>query len=139
MAHTGQPVIDDVALRLVVPGDDGLLLRATLRYDPADPFAVEATFKAADESISWVLGRDVLADGLVGEAGIGDVHVWPQEWHNGEPDMVLIELSSPDGHATLAVDAVDLTSFLRRTFQVVPQGSEGDFLDLDDVIGQLLA
>ena len=37
MAHTGQPVVDEMALRLVVPGDDGLLLRATLRYDPADP------------------------------------------------------------------------------------------------------
>ncbi len=64
MPHTRQTVTDDVALRLVVPGDDGLMLRATLHYEPTDPFAVNATFRAADESISWVLGRDLLAEGL---------------------------------------------------------------------------
>lgn len=138
MAHTGQPVVDEMALRLVMPGDDGLLLRATLRYDPADPFAVEATFRAADESISWMLGRDLLHDGLLAEAGLGDVRVWPQSRHDGDPELVLIELRSPDGQATLAIDAADLEAFLRRTFDVVPRGSESAYLDLDLVIGRLL-
>lgn len=139
MAHHGQTVVDEMPLRLVVPGDDGVLLRATLRYDPSDPFAVEAVFKAADESISWVLGRDVLTDGMIAESGFGDVRVRPREWHAGEPDMVLIELRSPDGQATLAIDAGDLASFLERTFAVVAQGEESFFLDLDAVIGRLLA
>lgn len=138
MAHIGETVIDDVALRLMVPEDDGMLLRATLRFDPADPFAVEATFKAGDESISWVLGREVLMGGLLAETGVGDVRVWPTEWHDGDPDMVLIELSSPDGRATLAMDAADLAAFLQRTFEVVPQGHEADFLDIDVVISRLL-
>lgn len=138
MEHTGETVIDDVALRLVVPGDNALLMRATLRYDPADPFAVEATFRSADETISWVLGRDVLAVGMLAETGGGDVRVWPQDGHDGDPDMVLLELKSPDGQATLAVDASDLSRFLRRTFEVVPRGHEGDFLDLDAVIARLL-
>ena len=135
----GETVTDEVGLRLVVPGDDGLLLRATLRYDPADPFAVEATFGPADEAIVWVLGRDLLSDGLLAETGVGDVRVWPQEWHDSDPDIVLIELSSPDGCATLAVDAADLATFLRRTFAVVPRGVEAEFLDLDGVIARLLA
>jgi hypothetical protein len=43
-------VVDDVDLRLVVPGDEGLLLTATLRYEASDPYAVEATFRAGDEA-----------------------------------------------------------------------------------------
>lgn len=142
MAHTGQPVVDEMALRLVVPGDDGVLLRATLRYDPADPFAVEATFRAADEAISWVIARDLLHDGLLAEAGVGDVRVWPQAWHDGDHagdhEMVLIELRSPDGQATLAIDAADLEAFLCRTLDAVPRGCESAYLDLDTVIDQLL-
>ena len=48
MAHARQTVTDEVALRLVVPGDEGLMLRATWRYQPSDPFAIEATFSAAE-------------------------------------------------------------------------------------------
>ncbi len=147
MAHAGETVIDDVALRLVAPDDLGLVLRATLRYEPSDPLAVEATFRAADESISWVLGRDLLSAGLVAEVGEGDVRVWPAGWgshdavapdEDGGPALVMIELSSPDGRATLAVGADDLQAFLARTFEVVPQGAEADYLDLDAVLAQLL-
>jgi len=144
MAHTGETVIDDVALRLVASGedgdtgDDGLLLRATLRYDPADPFAVQATFWTGEESVSWVLARDLLSDGLLAHAGVGDVRVWPQARQDGDPGLVLVELTSPDGQATLAVDATDLGAFLLRTFEVVPQGCETDFLDLDNVLARLL-
>ncbi|GMA85217.1 hypothetical protein GCM10025868_04670 [Angustibacter aerolatus] len=73
-----EAVVHDVPLRLVAPGDT-LLLTATLRYEASDPYAVEATFRAGDEAISWVLGRDLLRDGLEAESGEGDVHVWPTD------------------------------------------------------------
>lgn len=139
MPHTRQTVTDDVALRLVVPGDDGLMLRATLRYEPTDPFAVNATFRAADESISWVLGRDLLAEGLTCATGVGDVRVWPSAQGASERPLVMIDLRSPDGQATLAVDAADLRTFLLRTFEVVPQGAESRHLDIDTVVSRLLA
>ncbi len=138
MAQSFDTVVDDVTLRLVVPGDDGVLLRATLRYEPSDPFAVEATFRAGEEAISWVLGRDVLSDGLNEETGVGDVRVWPASLTGGDPAMVMIELRSPDGQAQLAVDAADLDAFLLRTFQSVPQGREAEWLDLDGVVTRLL-
>lgn len=139
MARSSDTVVDDVTLRLVVPGDDGVLLRATLRYDPSDPFAVEATFRAGEEAICWVLGRDVLSEGLHGETGVGDVRVWPAALTGGDPSMVMIELRSPDGQAQLAVDAADLDAFLLRTFGSVPQGREVEWLDIDGVVSQLLA
>jgi hypothetical protein len=140
MAHSFDTVVDEVALRLVVPGDDGVLLRATLRYDARDPFAVEATFRAGEESVSWVLGRDVLSGGLNAETGVGDVRVWPAACADGDPDdMIMIELRSPDGQAQLAVDSADLDAFLLRTFEIVPQGREGEWLDIDGVVARLLA
>ena len=138
MAHNGQTVTDEVALRLVVPGDDGLMLRATLRYQPSDPYAIEATFRAADESISWVLGRDLLSEGLDSPTGQGDVRVWPAARRGTERALVMIMLQSPDGQATLALDAVDLDTFLLRTYQAVPQGQESRHVDIDTVIASLL-
>jgi hypothetical protein len=129
-------VVDDVDLRLVVPGDEGLHLTATLRYEASDPFAVEATFRAGDEAISWVLGRDLLSDGLNGDCGEGDVRVWPTV--DGLRRVVMLQLTSPDGCALLAADAQGLETFLARTYDAVPLGYEGDHLDVDSALAQLL-
>lgn len=130
------PVEDDVDLRLVVPGDEGLLLTATLRYEARDPYAVEATFRAANEAISWVLGRDLLSDGLLGDCGEGDVRVWPTT--DGDRRVVMLQLSSPDGCALLAADAKGLEAFLKRTYDAVPLGREGEHLDVDAALAGLL-
>ena len=122
-------VVDDVDLRLVVPGDEGLLLTATLRFEACDPYAVEATFRAGEEAISWVLGRDLLSDGLNAPCGDGDVRVWPTA--EGDRAVVMLQLSSPDGSALLAADAEGLECFLARTYDAVPLGYEGDHLDVD--------
>src|SRR4051794_13314733 len=137
MTQIPAQVVDDVALRLAVRGDEGLLLPATLRYELADPYAVEATFRAGDESISWVLGRDLLSDGLLSDSGEGDVRVWPTQ--DGNTSVVMLQLSSPDGCALLAADAQGLEGFLERTYDAVPLGYEGDHLDVDTAITQLLA
>ncbi len=129
-------VVDDVDLRLVVPGDEGLRLTATLRYDVSDPYAVEATFRAGDESISWVLGRDLLSDGLHSDCGEGDVRAWPTV--DGDRAVVMLQLTSPDGCALLAADAQGLEAFLQRTYDAVPLGYECDHLDVDSALAQLL-
>ena len=130
-------VVDDVDLRLVVPGDQGLLLTATLRYEVCDPYAVQATFRAGSESISWVLGRDLLSDGLHAECGEGDVRVWPTVEDGRQ--VVMLRLTSPDGTALLAADAAGLEAFLQRTYAAVPLGYEADHLDVDAALLQLLA
>ncbi len=137
MAQIPVQVVDEVDLKLVVPGDAGLLLTATLRYEIADPYAVEATFRAGEESISWVLGRDLLSDGLHSECGEGDVRVWPTL--DGETPVVMLQLSSPDGCALLAADAEGLQGFLQRTYDAVPLGYEGDHVDVDAALTRLLA
>jgi hypothetical protein len=136
MVQPPMSVVEQLALRLVMPGDAGLPLAATLRYDAHDPFAVLATFSAGEESISWVLGRDLLSEGLAGASGEGDVRVWPAT--TGGDELVMLQLSSPDGSALLAADQQELESFLSRTYALVGLGDEGDHLDVDGTISRLL-
>ena len=51
----------------------------------------------------------------------------------------MLQLSSPDGSALLAADAEGLECFLARTYDAVPLGYEGDHLDVDTAIAELLA
>jgi len=129
---------DDISIRLLVPGADGVLLDATLCYDTSDPYAVKATFRAGEASVSWMLGRELLHQGLVDATGDGDVHVWPDLDADGEP-AVLVRLSSPDGQAVVSMEADMLQGFLARTVAAVPFGQEGQYLDIDGCLAQLLS
>ncbi|MGL4173470.1 MAG: SsgA family sporulation/cell division regulator [Actinomycetota bacterium] len=137
MSQAPLSMMDDLQVRLVAPGIHGLSIMATLRYQTNDPFAVRATFHAGTDAISWVLGRDLLADGLLVERGEGDVRVWPAV--EDDQQMVMLELSSPDGRAVLAASAGELEAFLARTYDVVPLGYEGDHIDVDGAIDRFLA
>ena len=142
MLQRPSTVVHEVDLRLVAPGDEGLRLTATLRYQPSDPYAVEATFRAGDEAISWVLGRDLLGEGLARVSGEGDVRVWPTVdlGDRGEQTrLVMLQLSSPDGRALLAAPAEDVGAFLAETYEVVAPGNEGEHMDVDGVLERLLS
>lgn len=133
---TPNTVTCELDVRLVVPGDAGVQLSVSLRYDPRDPYAVHATFRAPDGSVEWVFARDLLADGLERPAGEGDVRVWPA-WRAGD-DVVCIALVSPDGHALLEVAASALRDFVARMRVAVPSGGESDLLDVDAALAELL-
>jgi hypothetical protein len=51
----------------------------------------------------------------------------------------MVRLSSPDGQAVLCLEADTLQDFLARTFAVVPFGQEGQYLDIDGCLAQLLS
>ena len=59
-------VTSQLDVRLVVPGDAGVPLPVTLRYDPADPYAVYATFRTPDGTVEWVFARELLSDRVRG-------------------------------------------------------------------------
>jgi hypothetical protein len=52
---------------------------------------------------------------------------------------VLLSLSSPDGDALLEAPAAQVSAWLERTLRVVPPGTEGEQLGLDDELAELLA
>ncbi len=111
---------------------------AELRYAAADPFAVEALFDTGDtEWVRWVFARDLLAGGLVGSAGEGDVCVAPAQDEVGRR-VVHVQLSSPEGLAVLEAPAQTLGEFLAKTYDLVPAGLEGEHMQIDDTVDALL-
>lgn len=138
MQHQLGSIEARIPMCLLVEGTSGLTLIAALRYESQDPYAIRATFTAGDTSVTWILARDLLQQGLVDASGDGDVRVWP-ELDEDEQPAVMIRLSSPDGIAVLSVEADLMQQFLHRTFAVVPGGEEWRHLDLDACLDHLLS
>ncbi|MFJ8045750.1 SsgA family sporulation/cell division regulator [Kitasatospora sp. NPDC096147] len=107
-----------------------------LFYSTSDPWAVRCYFPKEPVPVFWAFGRDLLAEGLVGPAGDGDVHISPVDGR-----YTLLALCGPvgDGMAVLRAPTRDLAAFLARTHRVVPPGAEGALVDWDACVGRLLA
>jgi hypothetical protein len=103
-------------------------------YETDDPFAVRLTIAFGDERITWTFSRDLLTVGMTAAAGRGDVIVAPAV----DDSRVLIALLPPAGSAVLSIDRDAICRFLAATHLLVPEGTESDHLDIDDVLAQLL-
>ena len=105
-----------------------------LRYDLIDPYAVRAEFQLPGASNCWVFGRELLARGLRRPVGDGDVRIWPVDG-----DGLRMTLLSPDGEALVQADASGVEEFLRQTYALCPDGREGEHVDVDAVLRNMLA
>jgi hypothetical protein len=137
MDPTSWVVTRTLALELIDATGEASRLDGELEYTSSDPFAVVAVFRTSHSPIRWVFARDLLAEGLFGPVGDGDVHVWPCLDTRGHA-VVLIELNSPDGEALLQASSREVSEFLQHTFELVPRGAEEMQLDLDETLLQLL-
>ena len=132
----------ELVLRLVMPGASALPVRATLRYDVSDPYAVMVGFHTGSSEgsdsdvVEWTFARQLLTDGVASPAGEGDVQVWPST-SSGSP-VVCLSLSSPSGRALFEVPLSDLVEFLGQTYEAVPTGSESQHVDVDAELALLL-
>ncbi|MFI1355175.1 SsgA family sporulation/cell division regulator [Streptomyces sp. NPDC020898] len=109
--------------RLITPGYQELPLVVTLRYDAADPLAVNIDFpvdvSVDGEEVTWTFSRSLLEEGLDRAAGIGEVHLWPCG-----PSRTVMELHSPYGLAVVRFRTAQLQRFLHRSYGVVAPGTE---------------
>jgi hypothetical protein len=112
-------------------------LEAALGYNPADPFAVTATFFTVAGDVVWTFARELLSRGLTDPAGEGDVHIWPCLDASGRA-TVIIELRSPDGELVAQARTQDVYRFVSRSLASVPAGMECAHMDVDQLIEQLL-
>jgi hypothetical protein len=127
----------ELGLSLVVPEHGAVPLVASLYYSAEDPYAIRMAFHVGtDEPVEWIFARDLLAAGLVGPVGEGDVQVWPSD--SDGADVLSIALSSPFGEAQFEASLSATAEFLERTCKIIPAGSEADFIDLDAEIDGLL-
>jgi hypothetical protein len=126
-------------LRLVVAGAAPLPVRAELRYDVLDPYAVQISFHTGGpdgEVVEWTFARQLLTDGVAGPVGEGDVQAWPSSGA-GLP-VVCLSLSSPSGRALFELPLQGLVDFLGQTYAAVPTGSESDHVDVEAELALLL-
>ena len=112
-------------------------LEAELRYDLSDPLAVSlAIGTQCEEPVVWVFARDLLAAGISGPTGEGDITIEPD--NDGDVQEIRITLAT-DCLATLLAPRDRVVEFLVETFTRVPSGSEFDSVDFDAEIAALLA
>jgi hypothetical protein len=137
MMNSGATVSAELGLSLVVPGHGAVPLMASLSYCAEDPYAIRMAFHVGtDDPVEWIFSRELLAEGMDGPAGEGDVHVWPGTDHG--LGVLNIALSSPFGHAHFEAPITAIGDFLSRTFRVIPAGQESNFIDIDSELDELL-
>ncbi|MEV0179624.1 SsgA family sporulation/cell division regulator [Streptomyces sp. NPDC050625] len=128
----------ELELRLVLSPERSIPVPARLGYRTADPYAVHITFHINSEHpVHWTFARELLVEGVFRACGQGDVRVWPTRTQGR--GVVLVALSSPDGDALLEAPAAQVSAWLERTLRMVPPGTEGGQLGIDDALDQLLA
>ncbi|KOV81754.1 SsgA family sporulation/cell division regulator [Nocardia sp. NRRL S-836] len=119
-------------VRFIRPDGSVEPMDVDLHYRTDDPHAVTMRFHARDQESTWLVGREVLSQGLLAPAGLGDVRLRP-----GTGDVLVLELLSEDSHAVFHLAAEDLRRFLQSTYGVVPAGYE--VIDFELLLKDLLA
>jgi hypothetical protein len=107
-------------------------MNVDLQYRSDDPHAITMRFQTRDQESTWLVGRELLSDGLLSPTGIGDVRLRPEHG-----DVLVLELFTEDSHAVFHLSSDELGRFLDSTYAVVPAGRE--VLDFELLLKDLLA
>lgn len=117
-----------------------LRMPLTMRYTAQDPYAVQFVFGPIPqdpETVTWLFGRDLLADGLHRrdpDTGPGDVALWRALG----PVVLWLRLSNDIQTALYALDRREVARFVRRSYALVGQGRESEHMDVDRCVERLL-
>jgi len=136
MAGARPDVREVVAMHLVLSDASVLPIRAELTFDASDPYTVRIDFTGTHSNCTWLLGRELIAQGVLADpsspAGTGDVRIWRDE----DPTFLLLALSGVEGDALLAGPAEPFARFIAATTALVPFGSESS--RMEDEISRLI-
>jgi hypothetical protein len=121
---------------LVALYDGSTPVRSRWSYRADQPYTVTAAFQTErDRWVEWAFSRDLLAEGVRGPAGLGDVRLHPET--DEGLTLLVVEIESPEGYAELELDHAAVSSFLAATEEVVPFGEESAHFDVDGLIDEL--
>ncbi|MGW9440036.1 SsgA family sporulation/cell division regulator [Streptomyces sp. NPDC055607] len=114
--------------------EDIYVYQGCLSYSSSDPFAVSLEFYLHDEVISRrVISRESLQEGLRCPNGIGDTIITPCE--AGQQKLIAINFrNSVDSIQDFVIAARTVSRFLRRTYGLVPRGTERTRIDWDRLL-----
>jgi hypothetical protein len=99
-----------VTAAMLLPSGQRIRIPALMAYDPRDCLAVRMTFGlGGPETATWIFGWELLARGLTGAAGLGDVRVTPSP---GTDSRLLLRLGRPGDEALVELDAAEVRRFV---------------------------
>jgi Streptomyces sporulation and cell division protein, SsgA len=132
-----QTVIEhELQVRLVLSPERSIPVPARFSYRVNDPYAVHVTFHVGSRApVCWTFARELLVEGSFRACGQGDVRIWPTRSRGRS--VICVALSSPDGDALLEAPVSPVATWLDRTLQLVPPGTEDQRLDIDEQLGAL--
>lgn len=113
----------------------GIRMLVAFEYDPVDPLAVMLTFLADQECKTWIIGRELLRDGLAVKSGFGDVTAWVNE---DSPHRYFLALQSGSWTTVFAFNIRAVEGFLAQTYHSIPDGAEFLRSDLDTELNCIL-
>jgi Streptomyces sporulation and cell division protein, SsgA len=103
----------------VRPGGNTAPVETELLYETDDPFAVTMRFHSGGAVATWIMGRDLLIEGMTTPSGRGDVRLRP---HSSR--TLVLELISDRHFTVFRLPAGTLRKFLDATYRLVPPGAE---------------
>ncbi|SDZ40034.1 Streptomyces sporulation and cell division protein, SsgA [Amycolatopsis xylanica] len=122
--------------QFVLLNDSTTPVLSRLSYHADEPFAVTVAFRTErGRWVEWTFARDLLVDGLVEPAGLGDVRIRPDLVQDEE--LIILEIESPDGYASFELERADIERFLAASYELVPLGAEVDYFDVDTLIDEI--
>ncbi|MEU9134206.1 SsgA family sporulation/cell division regulator [Kitasatospora sp. NPDC048540] len=132
------PQIIETVVEASVAGPELRSVRIRFRYYPDDPFALHLDVggdarRGGHGTVAWIAARELFTAGLRAPAGLGDLRVRPCG-----ADLALLEFHSLSGHAVALISSQELCSFLARTFEAVPAGTEQERVRWPGTVASLL-
>ena len=110
-------------------------VEALLEYDVRQAYAVTVTFASRESApVTWVISRALLAEGLVGRTGVGDVRLAPAPGG----DALLLELRTSKDVAHFRLPTTEVSDFMRQTYELVAEDAEYDCFDIDAQLASFL-
>jgi hypothetical protein len=126
----------ELSARVLRPGSGSLAARIHLSYDPWDPYAVALVIRVpGDEEVRWMFSRELLAEGIHCQSGMGDVMVAPCA--EAPSDLLHLTVRNDVRAAVMELRLAPIDEFLASTYELVPVGWEGMFLKVDDDVSAI--
>ena len=135
---SAQAITEAMQMEFVDGEGSSTPLAASFEFSTTDPYAVSILFQGEPTPVRWTFARDLLIEGFYEPTGDGDVHVWPCLSAEGNA-VVILELNSPSGEVLIQVSSRAVSTFVQKMLAMVPQGSEGDLVDFDTELIELLS
>lgn len=106
-----------VADMMAIDGSSFNPVRIHFDWFPTDPLSVIMRFP--DHGQEWVVGRELLIDGMTFTVGLGDVTLNPVRVNPELVQVIEMRLIGPSQVALFRIDAGELLNFLNATMRVV--------------------